>query len=97
MAALDAKITEILRIVGEIQSHSRPVIEECYREFLIHSHDSDERAYADPADQVREILIHENYLSQKDLEICLEFDIASLAAEPGHKNMRELHEVLPMK
>src|SRR3989304_2793284 len=34
-AALDAKITEILRVVDEIQNHSRPIIEHCYREFLL--------------------------------------------------------------
>jgi hypothetical protein len=95
--ALDAKITEILRVVDEIQAHSKPVIEHCYREFLIQNHDPDERAYPDPADQIREILIHENYLSQKDIEICLGFDIESLAAQPAHKPMRELHEVLCTK
>ena len=31
-AAPDAKITESLRVVGEIQEHSRPVIEDCYRD-----------------------------------------------------------------
>ena len=42
-AALDMKITEILRVVEEIQTHSKPVIERCYREFLLHSHDHEER------------------------------------------------------
>ena len=37
-AALDAKITEILRVVDEIQTHSRPVIEHAYREFLLQNH-----------------------------------------------------------
>ena len=96
-AALDAKITEILRIVDEIQAHSKPVIEHCYREFLIQNHDPAERAYPDPADQIRETLIHDNYLSQKDIAICLGFDIESLAAQPEHKHMRELHEVLRTK
>ena len=31
-AALDTKIVEILRVVAEIQRHSIPVIEHCYRE-----------------------------------------------------------------
>ena len=34
-AALDTKITEILRVVEEIQIHSKPLIERCYREFLL--------------------------------------------------------------
>lgn len=96
-AAFDAKITEILRVVDEIQTHSKPVIEHCYREFLIESPDPDERAYPDPADQIRGVLIHENYLSQQDIEICLGFDIESIAAVLEDQPMRELHEVLRAK
>ncbi|MCK4858687.1 MAG: hypothetical protein KAT58_12005, partial [candidate division Zixibacteria bacterium] len=59
-AALDAKVTEILRVVDEIQTHSRSVIEHCYREFLFQNHDPEEREYPDPVDQIREVLIHNN-------------------------------------
>jgi hypothetical protein len=93
-AALDVKITEILRIVDEIQSHSKPVIEHCYREFLLQNHDPDEREYPDSADQIREVLIHANYLSQRDIEICLASDLATFAADPEYKNIRELHDAL---
>lgn len=93
-AALDVKITEILRVVDEIQSHSKPVIEHCYREFLLQNHNADEREYPDAADQIREVLIHGNYLSQRDIEICLGFDLGTLAAHPAFKNMRELHQIL---
>lgn len=93
-AALDIKITEILRVVDEIQTHSKPVIEHCYREFLLQNHDPDEREYADSVDQIREVLIHGNYLSQKDIEICIGFDVESLADRPGIEGMRELHAVL---
>lgn len=37
-AALDTKISEILRVVDEIQTHSKPIIEQCYREFLLDPH-----------------------------------------------------------
>jgi len=96
-AALDIKITEILRVVAEIQTHSKPVIEHCYREFLLQNHDTDEREYADAADQIREVLIHGNYLSQKDVEICLGFDAESLADRPEIDAMRELHAALVEK
>ena len=96
-AALDIKITEILRVVAEIQTHSKPVIEHCYREFLLQNHDTDGREYADAADQIREVLIHGNYLSQKDIEICLGFDIESLADRPEIEAMRELHAALVEK
>ena len=93
-AALDVKITEILRVVAEIQTHSKPVIEHCYREFLVQNSDAEEREYPDAADQIREVLIHGNYLSQKDIEICLGFDVASLGDEAPAERARELHDVL---
>jgi len=93
-AALALKITEILRVVAEIQAHSKPVIVNCYREFLLQNHDAEEREYPDATDQIREVLIHGNYLSQKDIEICLGFDVASLADRPGAEGMRELHTAL---
>lgn len=93
-AALDIKITEILRVVAEIQTHSKPVIEHCYREFLLQNHDTDEREYPDAADQIREILIHQNYLSQKDIDICTGFDLVSFADRPEIESIRVLHEAL---
>ena len=96
-AALEKKITEILRIVDEIQSHSRSVIEHCYRDFLLLNHAPEEREYPDAVDQIREVLIHNNYLSQKDIEICLAYDVASLANKPGYESMRDLHEALRSK
>lgn len=93
-SALDLKIAEVLRVVAEIQTHSKPVIEHCYREFLLQNHDAEEREYPVAADQIREVLIHGNYLSQKDIEICLGFDVESLAECLGIEGIRELHAVL---
>ena len=96
-AALDQKITEILRVVDEIQTHSIPVIEYCYREFLLQNHDPEEREYPDATDQIREVLIHENYLSQKDIEICLGCDLESLSEEQAIDSIQTLHEALKEK
>lgn len=93
-AALDVKITEILRVVDEIQSHSKSVIEHCYREFLLQNHDPDEREYPDAADQIREVLTHVNYLSQKDIEICLAFDISGMAGRSQQRLVSDLHDAL---
>jgi len=93
-AALDAKIAEALRVVDEIQTHSKPVIEYAYREFLLQNHDPEEREYPDAVDQLREVLIHGNYLSQKDIDICLGFDVASLADQSEIGSIRTLHEAL---
>lgn len=96
-AALDAKITEILRVADEIQIHSKPLIEHAYREFLLQNYDPDEREYPDTADQIREVLIHGNYLSQKDIDICLSFDLASMVDLPEIDNIRTLHETLRLE
>jgi hypothetical protein len=65
--------------------------------FLLQNHDPDEREHADAEDQIREVLIHSNYLSQKDIEICLGLDVESLADRPGIEGMRELHAALVEK
>ena len=93
-AALDIKITEILRVVEEIQTHSKPVIEHCYREFLLHSHDHEEREYPDANDQIREVLIHENYMSQMDIKLCLAHDLSDLREHGEVAQIEELHNCL---
>lgn len=93
-AALDAKIAEILRVVDEIQTHSKPVIERCYREFLVRSAEPEEREFPDPADQIREVLIHGNYMSQRDVAICRGFDVETLKEHEGIDGIRELHGTL---
>jgi hypothetical protein len=77
-----------------IQTRSSPVIEHCYRDFLLQNYDPDEREYPDAADQIREVLIHGNYLSQKDIDICLGFDLAGIADQPEIDSICTLHEVL---
>ena len=93
-AALDTKITEILRVVSEIQTHSKTVIERCYREFLLHSHDHEEREYPDATDQIREVLIHENYMSQMDIKLCLAHDLSDLRECGEVSQIEELHNCL---
>ena len=92
--ALDAKITEILRVVEEIQTHSKPVIEHCYLEFLLQNHDPEEREYPEATDQIREVLIHGNYMSRRDVEICLGFDVERLRDREAVEEIRTLHETL---
>jgi hypothetical protein len=92
--ALDVKITEILRVVNEIQDHSKPIIEHCYREFLLQNHDPDDREYPDANDQIREILIHGNYMSQEDIEICVGFNLAELRDRAEFAQIEALHQSL---
>ena len=91
---LDVQINKVLRVVNEIQFHSRPVIEQCYEEFLLQSYDPEEREYTDESDQIREVLIHDHYLSQKDLEYCLAFDISKLRKRAEFSQIETLHNSL---
>lgn len=89
-AAADRKIETILQQVDAIQNHMRPVIHDCLKRFLLESWNPEEREYADPADQIREVLLHTNYFSQKDIDACLAFDIESLNEQENFDGMKEL-------
>ena len=93
-SALDLKIIEILRVVDEIQTHSKPIIERCYHQFLMDNYNPDDREYFAVGDQIREVLIHRNYLSQKDIEICLAHNLTSLRSESNFPVMEALHQSL---
>ena len=96
-AALDIKIREILRVVDEIQTHSIPTIQRCYARFLEESNNPDDREYSDDSDQIREVLIHAHYLSQKDIEICASFDWRAheeLEMHPNFPGIESLHQTL---
>ena len=91
-ASLDTKIREILRVVDEIQGHSTSIIERCYRDFLAGSADPDEREYPEPEDQIREVLVHANYMAQKDMDICMRTDIIMLNEGQHAEQISALHQ-----
>ena len=93
-SALDLKIREILRVVDEIQTHSAPMIQRCYSRFLAEGNDPEEREYVDDADQIREVLIHGNYLSQKDIELCAAFDLSEHEMHPNFPGIESLYQTL---
>ncbi len=95
--AVDAQIHQVLRAVEEIQTHSQPIINCCYKKFLLDSHNPEEREFLDAEDQIREVLIHGNYMSQKDIELCVKFDTSIFrhdkrdAIEALHNTLREVY------
>lgn len=93
-STLDLKIREILRVVDEIQAHSRFTIDRCYARFLLGSGEPDEREYPDNIDQIREVLIHGSYFSQKDIEICIAFDMEEMEGHPQYAGIKALHKSL---
>lgn len=91
---IDGEITAMMREVANIQKHMRPIILEVYSRFLVDSADIDEREYAAPEQEIMVNLLHRNYISKKDIEICLDFDLTSLSAHEHHENIQELHNTL---
>jgi hypothetical protein len=91
---LDNKITEILRFSEEIQQHTKSAIQDCFEKFLIESQNEEERCYIVVQEQINEELVHEHYLSQKDLEFCLEYDITKLSGQPNYAEIEKIFEEL---
>ena len=98
---IDAKIQQVLRAVKEIQVHSRFIINRCYEKFLLDSGNPEDREYLVAEDQVREVLVRDNYMSRKDIEVCANFDTASLrrdnkgAIESLHNTLCGVYEISP--
>ena len=92
--SIDAEITQMIREVTNIEQHMRPIIQEVYHRFLVESSDIDEREYADPKQEIEVSLIHRNYISQEDLEICFAYDLTSLKAHANFQSIAILHQSL---
>ncbi|MDQ3713816.1 MAG: hypothetical protein M3388_16570 [Acidobacteriota bacterium] len=88
--AIDEKISEVVRHVQAIQTLSKPIIETCFIDFLKSSWNADEREYFDDEEQIREALVHKNYLSQKDINSMRRFRISSLEAEENFEEIKSL-------
>lgn len=78
-------------MVTEIQGHSEGIIVEGYKGFLLDSADPEERQHIEIHDQVREVLIHESYMSLIDLEFCANFGINEFADHPHFAELKALH------
>jgi len=94
VSALETKVREVMRVVREIQAHSQQAIEAIYAQFLADSADPEQREFEDSADQIREVLIHGNYLSTQDIRFCMAYDLGQLAAHPMIAGIQALHESL---
>lgn len=88
----DQKVREVLVQANSIQQCVTPVIHDCLRCFLLDSWNEDEREYHDSIDQIREVLVHPNFFSPKDIEACLAFDIDSLTNHEHFGAIKALFE-----
>jgi len=87
---LDEKIDEVLKSVQEIQDHTKETIVNVFKRFLINSWNSELREFSDDTDQIREMLIHQNYLSRKDIGDCLGYNITSLERNKNISRIRKM-------
>lgn len=92
--SIDTEITQMMREVTNIKQHMSPIIQEVYHRFLVESSEIDEREYADPNQEIEVSLIHRNYISQKDIEICFACDLTSLKAHANFQSIAALHQSL---
>ena len=84
----------MMQEVVNIQQHMHPIILEAYGRFLVGSADIDTREYALPEQEIEASLIHRNYIPQKDIEVCLSFDLGRFARHTEIDSIRILHETL---
>jgi hypothetical protein len=91
---LDRKISKIIQRIEEIQEQSWETILRCYELFLTNSQDPEAREHYAAEDQVREVLIHENYMSPQDVEYCKTAPIDKLKGEPGFAEIENLHALV---
>lgn len=75
---LRAYIVEILRYVDEIQNNMKDVLQSIFAKALSEEEESFEH--------FQQVLLFENYFSQQDMKICLDFDFDSLAVR-GRKRL----------
>ena len=88
------KVGEVIGVAGEVQSQQIRVLEYQYEEFLIESDDPERREYSHPTDQIREVLIHENYMSWRDLSVCVDLDLSHLSGALDLSEIQQLHRML---
>lgn len=92
--ALATDVHNVLCKVKEIQCQSAPIIGEGYKTFLIESQDPNSRPSTDDAEQIKEVLVKEFYMSVSDIAFCRNYDIGELAGEAGFSAIQTLHQKL---
>lgn len=90
----DQVFAEIWEVINGIQRSIKPTIEIRYFNFLLDSRNPEEREHIEDEDQINEVLIRENHLSEQDIAYCVGYNIAILMEHQGFDEMKSLHETL---
>lgn len=92
--SIDDELGQMMREVGKIQQHMKPVVVEIYERFLVESSDIELREYADAQQELEVGLIHRHYMSKRDIDICLAQGPINLAGHEQYDGIQELHNEL---
>ena len=92
--SIDEELGEMMREVANIQQHMSQIILDVYGCFLESSSDIEEREYAEAEQEIEVNLIHRNYISQKDIELCINFKIETFKTHPNFPEIENLHQCL---
>ena len=82
--ALDEQVARIISCIEKIQASLNCVLDDIFPKFLQERSAAVFRESFEDSEQIEEFLIRENYLSTKDIERCLQFDISSLSSHPDY-------------
>ncbi len=96
-ASADARLSEILTQIDAIQQCMTPLIHKCIECFLSNTINDIGPIYIDTEDQIREVLIHSNYFSEKDIEACLSYNINAIEDEKIREYCERLLKILSDK
>jgi len=91
--SLDEKINEVLRCADKIQENIKCITRNTFKDFLKNNWDNNNREWLNDGDQIREILIRDNYFSKNDIEYCLTFDINLLNKEKKFPRIKKLFKI----
>ena len=79
---LDIELQKITSCTQKIQTCLSCLLDDILSKFLKERCTADLRESFEDSEQITEFLIRENYLSTKDIERCLQFDISSFSSHP---------------
>lgn len=93
----DQRIEEVMQQIRSIQAHMSSVLHSCLLQFLRDSANPNEREIADIEDHVEMSFMHKHYLSRKDIEACIPYDLVEFDDSPFRDEVQALMQVLKSK
>lgn len=91
------RIEEVMQQIRGIQAHMTTVLHTCLMQFLRDSANPDEREISDIEDHAEINFLHKNYLSRKDIEVCITCYLQEFNDSPFKDEVQALMQVLRNK